>query len=273
MNKAALIQAIKAKQSFLCVGLDTDIDQIPTHLLAHEDPIFEFNKQIIDATHSFCVAYKPNTAFYETLGEKGALSLKKTMAYIPENCLKIADAKRGDIGNTADRYAQTFFGYYKADAVTIAPYMGKDSVSPFLNYPNKWSIVLGLTSNAGAEDFQFLPIHEKQFLFEKVVETVAKWGSSENTMFVVGATRPEYFEKIRAIVPDHFLLVPGIGAQGGDLDEVCRYGLNQDVGLLVNATRSIIYADKTENFAQTAAKEAQKIQQEMRAIIENNFSI
>ena len=262
MTRQQLIEEIKRKQSFLCVGLDTDINRIPEHLKGLEDPIFEFNKQIIDATKDLCVAYKPNTAFYEAIGARGWESLQKTIDYIPNDILTIADAKRGDIGNTSGLYARAFFQELNCDAVTVAPYMGSDSVKPFLQYENKWVILLALTSNAGSADFQNLKINDEQ-LFEKVLKTSQKWGSSENMMYVVGATRGEMIKKVRDIVPNHFFLVPGIGAQGGSLEEVCKYGMTKDCGLLVNSSRGIIYAGKGEDFAEAARKAAQELQQQM----------
>ena len=266
MNKKQLIEQIKQKQSFLCVGLDADITKIPKHLLKEEDPIFEFNKQIIDATKDFCVAYKPNTAFYESLGAKGWESLEKTIDYIPKDIFTIADAKRGDIGNTSKMYAKAFLENLNFDSVTVAPYMGSDSVEPFLEIENKWVILLALTSNKGADDFQFFEGGEEK-LFEKVLKQSKKWGDSENLMYVVGATRPEMFTEIRSIVPDSFLLVPGIGAQGGSLSEVCKYGMNKDCGLLVNSSRGIIYAGNDENFADAARNSALQIQKEMAILL------
>lgn len=271
MNRQQLIRSIKDKRSFLCVGLDTDIHKIPKHLLDAEDPIFEFNKQIIDATADLCVAYKPNIAFYESMGVKGWQSLKKTYAYLPKNTLSIADAKRGDIGNTSKMYAKAFFDEGTSgmgfDALTIAPYMGSDSVLPFLDFEGKWAIVLALTSNEGGLDFQLIPDTEGVNLFENVLKKVNTWGTPDNLMYVVGATRGELFQVVRKHAPDHFLLVPGVGAQGGDLQEVCHYGLNDDIGLLINATRSIIYASNGKDFAETARAEALKLQQEMEEIL------
>jgi len=266
MNREYLINQIKEKKTFLCVGLDTDIEKIPKHLKAFPDAVFEFNKQIIDATKDLCVAYKINTAFYEALGVNGWEALEKTVNYIPETHFKIADAKRGDIGNTADQYAKAFFETIPFDAVTVAPYMGSDSVKPFLNYKNKWAVVLGLTSNKGSEDFQQQKIGG-QFLFEEVISKTSEWGTKENLMFVVGATKAAELSSIRKIIPDHFLLIPGVGAQGGSLSEVCKYGLNKDCGLLVNASRAIIYAGKDENFAQEARKVAQEYQTEMKSYL------
>lgn len=271
MTRKQLIEQIKVKRSFLCVGLDVDINKIPAFLLDTEDPIFEFNKQIIDATEDLCVAYKPNTAFYESKGVKGWESLIKTWQHIPKTCLSIADAKRGDIGNTSEMYARAFFDIESSgmsfDAITIAPYMGSDSVKPFLTFENKWAIVLALTSNAGSTDFQLLSSRDNR-LFESVILKANSWGSIENLMYVVGATRGEAFKDIRKVAPDHFLLVPGVGAQGGNLQEVCEYGINSDCGLLVNASRSIIYASKEKDFAERAREEALKIQQEMSIELE-----
>lgn len=272
MLKQDLKKLILNKGSFLCVGLDTDLDKIPQHLLEFEDPIFEFNKQIIDATHDLCVAYKPNIAFYEPYGAKGWESLRKTFEYFPKDIFSIADAKRGDIGNTAKRYAEAFFNPEHAglnfDSVTVAPYMGKDSIQPFMEFSGKWAIVLALTSNAGSQDFQMQKLESGEYFFEKVLEEVNKWGNENNTMYVVGATRGEYIQKVRNKTPNHFLLVPGVGAQGGSLEDVCEYGLNQDVGLLVNATRSIVYASSGLDFAEKAREEALKLQQEMRVLLE-----
>jgi orotidine-5'-phosphate decarboxylase len=274
MNYQQLVAEIKRKKSFLCVGLDIDITKIPNHLLDNEDPIFEFNKQIIDATKDFCVAYKPNIAFYECMGEKGWASLRKTLDYIPKDIFTIADAKRGDIGNTSTMYAKTFFEQYNFDSITVAPYMGSDSVKPFLEFKNKWVILLALTSNPGAEDFQKLIVggHKIEIgkLFELVLMMSQNWGTKENMMYVVGATRAEMFKEVREIAPEHFLLVPGVGAQGGDLKEVCKYGLNKNCGLLVNASRSIIYAGNGIDFATKAADEAKKMQQEMGNILTEN---
>lgn len=267
MTRKELIEAIRTKKSFLCVGLDTDLEKIPPHLLETEDPIFEFNKAIIDATKDFAVAYKPNIAFYECLGPKGWDSLKKTIDYIPKNILTIADAKRGDIGNTSLYYAKTFFDYLNCDAVTVAPYMGEDSVTPFQDHPGKWVILLALTSNKGALDFQFMTDSKGVELYKKVLRKSMKWGSAENLMYVVGATRAEGIGEVRKLVPDHFFLVPGVGAQGGSLEDVANYGWNTDCGLLVNSSRAIIYASNEKDFAQKAKEEAQKLQQEMEAIL------
>ena len=267
MNRAQLIKQIRQKKSFLCVGLDTDLSKIPAHLLDADDPIFEFNKAIIDATKDFCVAYKPNNAFYECHGVKGWQSLQKTIDYIPEDCFIIADAKRGDIGNTSKYYAQTFFETLNCDAVTVAPYMGEDSITPFLDYENKWVIVLALTSNAGALDFQFTTDSKGEELYKKVLKKTAQWGTPENMMFVVGATRAEGIGEVRKIVPDHFFLVPGVGAQGGSLEDVANYGWNSDCGLLVNSSRGIIYASEGTDFAERAGEEARKIQLQMEHIL------
>lgn len=267
MTREQLIEQIKIKRSFLCVGLDTDITKIPEHLLGEQDPIFAFNKAIIEATEDLCVAYKPNIAFYESYGVKGWHSLQKTWHILPENCFSIADAKRGDIGNTSKMYAQAFFDQaisgMSFDSITIAPYMGKDSVLPFLEFDGKWAIVLALTSNEGSKDFQNFKDSSGKQLFEEVIDKVNTWGSPENLMYVVGATRGEAFVDIRKHAPDHFLLVPGVGAQGGSLEEVCKYGLNKDCGLLVNSTRGIIYASSGKDFAERAREEAIKLQQAM----------
>ena len=274
MTRTTLISEIFNKQSFLCVGLDTDLTKIPKHLLEVEDPIFEFNKAIIDATHRYAVAYKPNLAFYEATGIKGLQALKKTADYLKNfDVFTIADAKRGDIGNTSAQYATAFLssdGDFNFDAITVAPYMGEDSVTPFFSYPEKWVILLALTSNKGAFDFQFLENEkDRQKLFEVVLETSQKWGNPENMMYVIGATQAEWFMKIRQWVPDHFLLVPGVGAQGGSLQEVCKYGMTEDCGLLINASRSILYASNGLDFAQKAEEEAQKLQQEMAELLKN----
>lgn len=265
MTKNELFNQIKTKESFLCIGLDTDIKKVPKHLLDFEDPIFEFNKQIIDATHDLCVAYKPNIAFYESLGSQGWESLQKTIDYIPENIFTIADAKRGDIGNTSSMYARTFFETYDFDAVTVSPYMGSDSVKPFLDFDNKWVILLALTSNQGGLDFQTTENKQGQPLYQTVLKTSKGYG--ENLMYVVGATRAKQLEEIRLIVPDHFLLVPGVGAQGGSLEEVAKYGMNSKCGLLVNSSRGIIYADSSEQFAIKARQQAKELQQKMKFLI------
>lgn len=270
MTTENLISEIKRKKSFLCVGLDVDLDKIPEFLLKEEDPIFSFNKAIIDATHQYTVAYKPNTAFYEAYGLKGWQSLEKTINYLNENfpeIFTIADAKRGDIGNTSSRYAKAFFEDLGFDAVTVAPYMGKDSVEPFLAFKDKHTILLTLTSNEGAFDFQTKKTDHEE-LYKQVLKTSKDWKNSENLMYVVGATKAEYFEEIRKIVPQSFLLVPGIGAQGGSLHEVCKYGLTKNIGLLINSSRGIIYASNGIDFAKAAAEEAKKIQQEMNTIID-----
>ena len=272
MNKQQLIEQIKSKKSFLCIGLDVDLDKIPQHLLELEDPIFEFNKQIIDATHHLAVAYKPNTAFYEAYGIEGWKSLEKTINYINKNypeIFTIADAKRGDIGNTSSRYAKAFFDDLNFDSMTVAPYMGSDSVEPFLAFADKFTILLALTSNVGGLDFQVLKDENSTTLYEKVLQQSQTWKNSEQLMYVIGATRPEYLKKIRKIVPNHFLLVPGIGAQGGSLHEVCKYGLNNDVGLLINSSRGIIYASNGKDFAEKAKKKALELQKEMAVILEN----
>lgn len=268
MTKSQLFEQILQKQSYLCVGLDTDIQKIPKHLLQTEDPIFEFNKQIIDATKQFAVAYKPNIAFYEAFGAKGWESLQKTLEYIPKDCFTIADAKRGDIGNTSGLYARAFFDKKSSglefDSVTVAPYMGEDSVTPFLDFEGKWVILLALTSNAGSKDFQNLVTTNEKQLFEEVLTKSQEWGNSEQLMYVVGATKADMLQSIRKIVPEHFLLVPGVGAQGGSLEEVSKYGMNSHCGLLVNSSRAIIYASSGEDFAEKAAFEAQKVQKEMQ---------
>jgi len=276
MTKQQLLENILRKKSFLCIGLDTDIDKIPEHLFDEtDDPIFEFNKAIIDATADLCVAYKPNLAFYESLGLAGWDVLEQTVEYIRANYpdqFIIADAKRGDIGNTSAMYARTFFENMDFDAVTVAPYMGEDSVSPFLTYDGKWAIVLALTSNKGAFDFQFMKDAETgEQLFEKVLKTSQNWGNSENMMYVVGATKAEMLREVRKIVPNHFLLVPGVGAQGGSLQEVAESGLNSECGLLVNSSRQIIYASTEADFAEVARAEAEKVQQEMKFILECRF--
>ncbi|WP_286919331.1 orotidine-5'-phosphate decarboxylase [Flavobacterium sp. UBA4197] len=269
MTTQQLIQQIQQKKSFLCVGLDVDLNKIPKHLLALEDPIFEFNKAIIDATHDLTVSYKPNTAFYEAYGIKGWQSLEKTIRYINEkypDIFTIADAKRGDIGNTSSMYAKAFFEDLNFDSVTVAPYMGKDSVEPFLAFENKHTIMLALTSNEGAFDFQTQMVDGAE-LYKKVIATSKEWKNSSNLMYVVGATKAEYFTEIRKIIPDSFLLVPGVGAQGGSLSEVCKYGMNDNVGLLINSSRGIIYASDGADFAEKARAEALKMQQEMQAIL------
>ena len=272
MNKQQLINEIFTKKTFLCVGLDTDINKIPAHLKNEDEPIFAFNKAIIDATAPYCVAYKPNLAFYECYGLKGMLAFEKTIQYIKENHPNhfiIADAKRGDIGNTSKMYAQTFFEEYNLDSVTVAPYMGEDSVKPFLEYDGKWVILLALTSNKGSHDFQLTEDKQGERLFEKVLKKSQEWGTTENLMYVVGATQGKMFEDIRRIAPDHFLLVPGVGAQGGSLQEVCKYGMTKDCGLLVNSSRGIIYASTDNDFAEVAAARAKELQKEMAVELEH----
>jgi orotidine-5'-phosphate decarboxylase len=274
MTRTELFEQIKKKQSFLCIGLDTDLKLIPEHLLETEDPVYEFNKAIIEATQDLCVSYKPNIAFYECMGVKGWQSLEKTLKAISSDIFTIADAKRGDIGNTSTRYAQTFFNSKATgldfDSVTVAPYMGADSVTPFLEFKDKWAIVLALTSNPGAMDFQFITtdINAKK-VFEKVLIRSQRWGSADNMMYVVGATRAEMLKDVRTIVPDHFLLIPGVGAQGGSLSEVAKYGMNSQCGLLVNSSRGIIYASKGKDFAEKAREEALKIQKEMETLLQS----
>jgi orotidine-5'-phosphate decarboxylase len=269
MNSTQLFDQIRKKQSYLCVGLDTDPEKLPKHLLALPDPVFEFNKQIIDATHPYCVAYKPNIAFYEALGPKGWESLQKTLAYIPKDIFTIADAKRGDIGNTSLLYARAFFQQMNFDALTVAPYMGEDSVKPFLKFEGKWVILLAHTSNPGSSDFQLMESRVTgRKLYEEVVLKSQQWGSTEQLMYVVGATQSEKIEGIRALAPDHFFLVPGIGAQGGDLAVVSKYGMNKKCGLLVNAARSILYASSDKDFALAAGAEAKKNQQEMKQYLD-----
>ena len=267
MTRQELILQIKSKRSFLCVGLDSDINKIPKHLLDFEDPIFEFNKQIINATKDLCVAYKPNIAFYESMGVSGWNSLKKTLDYIPENIFTIADAKRGDIGNTSKMYAKSFFKNLNFDAVTVAPYMGSDSVTPFLEFKDKWVVLLALTSNNGSLDFQITKNEEGKKLFEQVLETSQKWGTNKNIMYVVGATRSDQLSEVRDIISNHFLLVPGVGAQGGSLEEVAKYGMNDECGLLVNSSRGIIYASTEIDFAEKARQEAQKLQFKMDILL------
>lgn len=263
MDRQQLYQQMREKKSCLCVGLDADPSRLPRHLLGAPDPVFEFNKQIIDATRDYCVAYKPNLAFYEAQGPAGWLSLQRTLEYIPDTHFTIADAKRGDIGNTSRLYARAFFETFNFDAVTVAPYMGEDSVRPFLEFPGKWVILLALTSNRGSGDFQMSAQPNGQPLYEKVMRRAMEWGTPDNLMFVVGATHPEKFREIRAIAPDHFLLVPGVGAQGGDLAELSRHGRNEQLGLLVNSSRGIIFAGEGEDFAEKAGEAARKLQAEM----------
>ncbi len=272
MNREELYSNIQRKKSFLCVGLDTDIKKIPAHLLSEEDPIFAFNKAIIDATADYAIAYKPNLAFYESNGLKGLQSLYKTIGYLRTNYpdqFIIADAKRGDIANTAKMYAESFFNEMQADSVTVAPYMGKDSVTPFMGFPDKWVILLALTSNKGADDFQYIQDETGTPLFKNVLKKSLEWGgNADNMMYVVGATRAEMLTEIREIVPDSFLLVPGVGAQGGSLEDVCKYGMNSKCGLIVNSSRAIIYADSTENFAAVARAKAQEVQAQMAAFLD-----
>jgi len=264
MDRKHLISEIFRAQSYLCVGLDTDINRIPTHLLSSKDPVFEFNKKIIDATKNNCVAYKINTAFYEAMGASGWVSMEKTVDYIPSTHFKIADAKRGDIGNTSSQYAKAFFETLKFDAITVTPYMGEDSIRPFLEYENKWAIVLGLTSNAGAKDFEMQKIGE-EYLYEKVITTISKWGSTENIMFVIGATQASQFEKIRNLAPMHFYLVPGVGAQGGSLKEISEKAIiPNDCGILINVSRDIIYTSAKEDFAEMAETKSSAYKKEMK---------
>ena len=275
MTRKQLINQIKEKRSFLCIGLDTDLNKIPSFLLDQDDPVFEFNRRIIDATKDLCVSYKINTAFYESRGLKGWESLIKTWNYLPKECFSIADAKRGDIGNTSEMYAEAFFNRESSgmsfDSITVAPYMGEDSVKPFLKFEGKWVILLALTSNSGSKDFQFLNTGGEEMLFEKVLERAREWANDDQLMFVVGATRGEAFSTIRKHAPDNFLLVPGVGAQGGSLEEVCRYGMNKDCGLLVNSSRAIIYASNGEDFAEAARNEAAKVQAEMAEALKMIF--
>ncbi len=263
MTKQELISNIKAKSSFLCIGLDTDLNKIPEHLKKSDDPVFEFNKSIIDATHDLCIAYKPNLAFYESLGPSGWKSLEKTMDYIPSDIFTIADAKRGDIGNTSKMYAKTFFEFFDFDSVTVAPYMGEDSVAPFLEFKNKWVILLGLTSNTGSNDFQMLQSNDVKPLYQVVIEKSQNWGSPENLMYVIGATHPEKFAEIRKMAKDYFFLVPGVGAQGGELHSVVTNGKNDDIGLLLNSSREIIYAGKDLNFQNDVREKAMNLRNEM----------
>ncbi len=274
MNYSELFEQIQKKKSFLCVGLDTDINKIPEFLLDKEDPMYEFNKAIVDATHEYTIAYKPNIAFYESMGTQGWITLEKTVKYIKTNypeVFLIADAKRGDIGNTSKMYAKAFLDTMEFDSITVAPYMGEDSVTPFLEYNNKWVILLALTSNKGAFDLQFFKSEkEGKVLYEKVLEKSQDWGNKENMMYVVGATKAEMLEGIRKIVPNHFLLVPGVGAQGGSLEEVVKYGINKNCGLIVNSSRGIIYASKGEDFAQVAGKKSKELQEQMASLLEEN---
>ena len=267
MNKADLFAEIKRKKSYLCIGLDSDITKIPKHLLEKEDPVFEFNKSIIEATQDLCVAYKPNLAFYECNGAVGWRSLEKTLAIIPDTIFTIADAKRGDIGNTSTLYAKAFFEQMNFDAVTIAPYMGEDSVTPFLVFKNKWAILLALTSNKGANDFQLQKMERDEFLYEQIMNVSMQWGTDNNMMFVVGATRSEQFAQVRSLAPQHFFLVPGVGAQGGDLYAISRAGMNDECGLLVNSSRQIIFASSGTDFAEKAREEAKKVQLQMEELL------
>jgi orotidine-5'-phosphate decarboxylase len=274
MTRKQLFEQIKKKSSYLCIGLDTDKSKIPVHLKKYDDPVFEFNRQIIEATHEYCIAYKPNLAFYEANGPAGLTSLQKTMTAIPSGLFTIADAKRGDIGNTSEMYAKAFFEYYNFDAITVAPYMGKDSVTPFLNFKDKWVILLALTSNAGSMDFQLAEVDSRQpkeKLFEHVIKHSQKWADENQMMYVVGATHPEFFSDIRNVAPKNFLLVPGVGAQGGNLAEISQAGMNEECGLIVNLSRQILYASDGEDFAEAAAHEAKKIQQEMKVLLENRI--
>lgn len=276
MNRQELIEQIETKKSFLCVGLDTDLKKVPQHLLNDNDAIFTFNKNIIDATAKYCVAYKPNLAFYEAFGVKGMIAFEKTVNYLNKyypNHFVIADAKRGDIGNTSKMYARTFFEEYDVDALTVAPYMGEDSVTPFLGYEGKWVILLALTSNKGSHDFQLTTDPDGERLFEKVIRTSQQWGKEDNMMYVVGATQGKMFEDIRKVAPDSFLLVPGVGAQGGSLEEVCRYGMTKDCGLLVNSSRGIIYASDGEDYAEVAGQKAKELQEQMAAELEKICNI
>lgn len=270
MTRLELFEQIKKKNSYLCVGLDTDITKIPKHLLSTADPVYEFNKQIIDATKEFSVAYKPNIAFYEALGPKGWESLQKTLDYIPKECFTIADAKRGDIGNTSSLYAKAYFQQMNFDSITVAPYMGEDSVKPFLEFPNKWVILLIHTSNPGSVDFQQLETRDGKYVYEEVIFASQRWATANEMMYVVGATKADKIGTIRALAPDHFFLVPGVGAQGGDLEAVSKAGMNSQCGLLVNSSRAIIYASAGEDFAEAARKEASKVQGEMATYL-NNF--
>jgi orotidine-5'-phosphate decarboxylase len=268
MTRHQLFEQIKKKQSYLCVGLDTDIEKIPKHFLRFSDPVFEFNKRIIDVTKEFCVAYKPNTAFYEARGARGWESLQKTLEYIPKDCFTIADAKRGDIGNTSSFYAKAFFDQMDFDALTVAPYMGEDSVKPFLEFDGKWVIVLIHTSNIGSQDFQLLETKDGRYLYQEVILATQRWGSPDNMMYVVGATQADKIGAIRSLAPDHFFLIPGVGAQGGDLEQVSKAGMNSQCGLLVNSSRAIIYASKGEDFAEVTSKVTKDIQQEMKTYLD-----
>jgi orotidine-5'-phosphate decarboxylase len=267
VNRAELVNQIKQKGSFLCVGLDTDIKKIPSHLLSEKNPVLAFNKAIIDATQEYCVSYKINTAFYESMGSKGWETMEETLAHIPKNQFTIADAKRGDIGNTSDMYARAFFEHLSFDSVTLAPYMGRDSIEPFFKYENKWGIVLALTSNPGSADYEQQTIGTEK-LYERVIKTTTTFATENNLMFVVGATKAEELGNMRKYIPNHFLLVPGVGAQGGSLADVAKYGMNKDCGLLINASRSIIYASSEKDFAQKAAEEAKRMADEMKGLLQ-----
>ncbi|SFQ00501.1 orotidine-5'-phosphate decarboxylase [Parafilimonas terrae] len=273
MNRSQLTGQIKAKQSYLCVGLDTDVTKIPAHLQSQPQAVLQFNKAIIDATKNYCVAYKINTAFYEVYGLKGWEILEETLAYIPSTHFTIADAKRGDIGNTSAQYARTFFETYSFDAVTVAPYMGEDSIRPFLEYTDKFTIVLGLTSNKGAGDFEYLKTNTGNYFYEEVISKISTWGTQDNLMFVVGATQAKELENIRKIIPSNFLLIPGVGAQGGSLEDVSKYGMNKDCGLLVNVGRSILYASTQEDFAETAATVSKEYQQQMTGCLKTYLPV
>lgn len=266
MTRKDIIQLIRERKSYLCIGLDTDMEKIPSHLKKYDDPLFEFNKLIIDATRDTCIAYKPNIAFYEAYGSAGWKSLEKTVAYIGDSHFKIADAKRGDIGNTSARYAEAFFKHMNFDAITVAPYMGEDSVSPFLKFENKFAILLALTSNTGSKDFQLMEENEEH-LYERVIRKANNWGNADNLMFVIGATHPEYFHDIRQIAPDNFFLVPGVGAQGGDLTAISENGMNDDCGLIVNSSREIIYASAGEDFAEKAKEKAMAVKKQMEKLL------
>ncbi len=272
MHRNILIEQIKQKNSYLCVGLDTDLEKIPTHLQQNKNAIVDFNKAIIDATKDLCVSYKINTAFYESLGSKGWDAMEETVNYIPSTHFKIADAKRGDIGNTSSQYAKAFFETLQFDAITVAPYMGEDSIRPFLEYENKWTIVLGLTSNKGAADFELKKLDDGKTVYETVLNKVNSWGTKDNLMFVVGATQASELENIRKIIPENFLLIPGVGFQGGSLAETSKYGMNKDCSILVNASRAIIYAGHGENFADEAREIAMQYQNEMKEFLETNLS-
>lgn len=271
MNADQLFEQIKAKRSFLCVGLDSDMNKIPRHLLAEEDPLFAFNKAIVDATAQYAVCYKPNLAFYEDCGEKGMISLRRTLEYIREkypDLFVIADAKRGDIGNTSKMYARAFFSEYQFDAVTLSPYMGRDTVDPFLQFDGKWAVIVALSSNPSAADFEMLPLEDGGYLYEKVIDASKEWGTTDNLMYVVGATKAKMLKGIRELIPDHFLLVPGVGAQGGSLEEVTKFGMNRRCGLLVNSSRGIIYADNGERFAEAAGEKAAELASQMADLLE-----